>query len=127
MNVNSHEGDLFEDGCSVSMLAAWSWLALAIALEVSGTVCLKLSEGFSRPVPTILIVVFYMASFSAMVMSLKRIELGVAYAVWAGIGTALIAVLGIVLFKESTTALKLAALVLIISGVVMLHLSNQGA
>jgi len=111
----------------VSMLAAWSWLALAIALEVSGTVCLKLSEGFSRPVPTILIVVFYMASFSAMVMSLKRIELGVAYAVWAGIGTALIAVLGIVLFKESTTALKLAALVLIISGVVMLHLSNQGA
>jgi len=110
----------------MSMLAAWGWLALAIALEVSGTLCLKLSEGFTRWLPTLLILVFYVASFSAMVMSLKRIELGVAYAVWAGIGTALIAILGVLLFKEAATAMKLVALLLIISGVAMLHLSNQG-
>jgi len=107
------------------MLAAWSWLALAIALEVSGTVCLKLSDGFTRLIPTMLIGVFYIASFSAMVMSLKRIELGVAYAIWAGAGTALIAILGILVFKEAATAMKLVALVLIISGVVMLHLSGS--
>jgi len=88
---------------------------------------MKLSEGFSRLLPTVMIAVFYIASFSAMVMSLKRIELGVAYAVWAGIGTALIAIIGVVVFKEAATAIKLVAVVLIISGVVMLNLSNENA
>lgn len=88
---------------------------------------MKLSEGFSRLLPTLLIGVFYVASFSAMVMSLKRIELGVAYAVWAGIGTALIAALGILVFREAATAMKLLSIVLIISGVVMLHLSGGHA
>ncbi len=105
---------------------AWLWLALAIVLEVSGTVCMKLSDGFSRWVPSVLMAVFYMASFAAMVMSLKRIELGIAYAVWAGVGTALIAMVGVMVFKEAATAMKLAAIALIISGVVMLHLSEQG-
>ena len=109
----------------MSVAAAWAWLAAAIVLEVCGTMSMKLSEGFSRLLPTVLIAVFYIASFSALVMSLKRIELGVAYAVWAGVGTALIVVLGIIIFKEAATAMKLAAIVLIISGVVMLHLSGN--
>ena len=109
----------------MSVAAAWAWLAAAIVLEVCGTMSMKLSEGFSRLLPTVMIAVFYIASFSAMVMSLKRIELGVAYAVWAGIGTALIAALGIIVFKEAATAMKLAAVVLIVSGVVMLHLSGN--
>ena len=108
----------------MSVAAAWAWLAAAIVLEVCGTMSMKLSEGFSRLLPTVLIAVFYIASFSAMVMSLKRIELGVAYAVWAGIGTALIAIIGILVFKEVATAMKMAAILLIVSGVVMLHISN---
>jgi len=111
----------------MSVMQAWLWLGLAIVLEVSGTMCMKLSDSFTRLLPTVLVAVFYIASFSAMMMSLKRIELGVAYAVWAGIGTALIAALGILVFKEAATAMKLAAIVLIISGVVMLHLSGDAS
>jgi len=111
----------------MSVMQAWLWLGLAIVLEVSGTMCMKLSDGFTRLLPTILIAVFYAASFTAMVMSLKRIELGVAYAVWAGIGTALIASLGVVVFREAATTMKLISILLIISGVVMLHLSGGDA
>ncbi len=111
----------------MSALHAWLWLALAIGLEVSGTVCMKLSDGFSRWLPTLLMALFYTGSFSAMIMSLKRIELGIAYAVWAGVGTALIAIVGIIVFRESATVTKMIAMLLIISGVVMLHLSEQGS
>ncbi|MDX8407981.1 MAG: multidrug efflux SMR transporter [Mariprofundaceae bacterium] len=111
----------------MSTATAWLWLALAIGLEVSGTLCMKLSDGFSRWLPSVLMALFYIASFAAMVMSLKRIELGIAYAVWAGVGTALIAIAGILVFNEAATAMKLAAIALIVSGVVMLHLSGQGA
>jgi len=108
-------------------MQAWLWLGLAIVLEVSGTVCMKLSDGFTRLLPSVLIAVFYAASFVAMVISLRRIELGVAYAVWAGVGTALIAALGIVVFRETATAMKLISILLIISGVIMLHLSQDGS
>jgi len=111
----------------MSVMQAWLWLATAIALEVSGTVCMKFSEGFTRLMPSLLMAVFYLASFAAMTMSLKRIDLGVAYAVWAGVGTALIALIGVLVFREAATAMKLVALVLIVSGVAMLHLSNAAA
>ena len=106
---------------------AWLWLMLAIVLEVSGTLCLKWSAGFTRLLPSILIVVFYSASFASLVMALKRIELGVAYAIWAAAGTALIVALGIVLFKESASLLKLSGIALIIVGVVLLHISGKSA
>lgn len=108
----------------MSISAAWLWLSLAIVLEVAGTLCMKLSEGFARLWPAALMVVLYLASFAAMIMALKRIELGVAYAVWAGIGTALIALLGILFFGEAVAAIKLLALALIIAGVVMLRLAG---
>jgi len=104
---------------------AWMWLMLAIALEVCGTLCLKLSDGFARLLPTVAMGLFYVGSFWALGLALKRIDLGTAYAIWAGIGTALIALIGIVVFKEAATALKLAAITLIISGVVLLHLSGD--
>lgn len=106
---------------------AWLWLMLAIVLEVSGTLCLKWSAGFTRLLPSILIVVFYGASFASLVMALKHIELGVAYAIWAAAGTALIVALGIVLFKESASLLKLSGIALIIVGVVLLHISGKSA
>ena len=109
----------------MSVAAAWAWLAAAIVLEVSGTMCMKLSESFTRLYPSILIFVFYGCSMAAVTMALKRIELGMAYAVWAGIGTALIALIGILLFRESVTIIKLVAITLIITGVIMLHLSGK--
>jgi len=108
----------------VSLAAAWAWLAAAIVLEVSGTLCMKLSESFTRLLPSVLIFVFYGCSMAAVTMALKRLELGITYAVWAGVGTALVAGIGIVLFKEPATTLKLIAILLIITGVIMLHLSQ---
>lgn len=102
----------------------WVYLVLAIVLEVSGTTCMKLSEGFTKTVPSILLFVFYTLSFGMLTLALKRIDVSVAYAVWSGMGTALIATIGILYFKEPMTALKLISLALIIGGVVGLNLSS---
>ena len=102
----------------------WTYLVLAILLEVLGTTCMKLSEGFTRTVPSILLFVFYSLSFGMLTLALKRIDVSVAYAVWSGVGTALIATIGVLWFKEPITALKLFSLALIIGGVVGLNLGG---
>ena len=102
----------------------WLYLALAILFEVTGTTCMKLSEGFTKLVPSILLFVFYSLSFRMLTLALKRIDVSVAYAVWSGMGTALIATIGVLWFKEPITALKLISLALIIGGVVGLNLSG---
>ena len=100
----------------------WLYLAGAIVFEVAGTTCMKLAEGFTRPLPSVLIFVFYGLSFAALTVALRRMDLSVAYPVWAGVGTALIAVIGFVGFRESVTALKLVSIVLIVLGVIGLNL-----
>ncbi len=102
----------------------WVYLILAILLEVSGTTCMKLSEGFTKLVPSIWLFVFYTLSLGMLTLALKRIDVSVAYAVWSGVGTALIATIGVLWFKEPATALKLVSLALIIAGVVGLNLSG---
>lgn len=104
----------------------WLLLLLAILLEVSGTTCMKLSQGFTRLTPSILIFVFYGLSFTTFVFALKRIDVSVAYAIWAGLGVLLIAAIGILWFKEPLNALKLASMGLIVVGVVGLNLSGIG-
>jgi small multidrug resistance pump len=102
----------------------WFYLAMAIALEVMGTTCMKLSEGFTRLIPSVLVFVLYMVSFAFMILALKKIELSIAYAIWAGLGTALIAVIGIAWFGESMGLLKIVSIVFVVMGVVGLHLSQ---
>jgi len=102
----------------------WLYLTLAILLEVSGTTCMKLSQGFTKLVPSILLFVFYTLSMGMLTLALKKIDVSVAYAVWSGAGTALIATIGVLWFKEPLTALKLISLGLIILGVVGLNLSG---
>ncbi|MBD3669689.1 MAG: multidrug efflux SMR transporter [Gammaproteobacteria bacterium] len=104
---------------------AWLQLSLAILLEVAGTTSMKLSEGFTRPVPSVLLFVFYVLSFVFLTFALKRIEVSVAYAIWAGVGTALVTVVGILFFKEPLGWLKMLSIALIIAGVVGLQLSSQ--
>lgn len=104
---------------------AWFLLFIAIGFEVAGTTCLKLSEGFSKVVPSILIFVFYGISFALFAMALKKgISLSVFYAIWCGVGMALIAVIGIVHFKEPVTALKMSSMALIMLGVIGLSFSK---
>jgi len=85
---------------------------------------MKLSEGFTKTVPSILLFVFYSLSFGMLTLALKRIDVSVAYAVWSGVGTALIATIGVLWFKEPITALKLISLGLIVGGVVGLNLGG---
>ena len=101
----------------------WLLLAIAILLELSGTTCLKLSHGFTRLLPSIGVVLFYMGSFALMAQSLKTLEVGIVYAIWAGVGTALIAVVGVVAFGESVTAFKILGLLLIIGGTFLLRMT----
>ena len=105
----------------------WLILSLAILLEVCGTVCLKLSHGFSRLLPSIGVVCFYLASFAVIAQSLKTLEVGIAYAIWAGVGTALIAVVGILAFGESVTAFKILGLLMIIGGTFLLRMASAQA
>jgi small multidrug resistance pump len=99
----------------------WFYLALAVFLEVCGTTCKKLSDGFSKLTPSILMFIFYGLSFALFVLALKRIDVSVAYAIWAGLGVLLIAMVGILYFKEPMTALKIVSTALIIGGVVGLY------
>jgi small multidrug resistance pump len=100
-------------------------LLLAIAFEVCGTTCMKLSEGFSRLFPSVSIFVFYAISFYFFTLSLKGIDVSIAYAIWAGLGTALITVIGIFFFKEPVNTLKIASLFFVVAGVVGLNLSDR--
>jgi len=105
-------------------MRSWIILSVAILLEVAGTSSMKLSQGFSRIVPSVLIFVFYSLSFVGLTLALKEIEVSIAYAVWSGIGTALIAGIGILYFKEPLTLVKVLSLLLIILGVVGLNLGG---
>ena len=107
------------------MLKYWIILSIAILLEVFGTVSMKLSDGFTKLWPSIFIFVFYAASFVALTFAIKKIEISVAYAVWSGVGTALIALIGILYFKEAATMLKFASIFLIVAGVVGLKFSSS--
>jgi len=104
---------------------SWVYLAIAIILEVAGTMAMKLSEGFTKLVPSIAMGVFYIASLFALTLAIKRIDMSVAYAIWAGVGTSLITINGIIYFKEPLTLLKTISIALIIIGVVGLNLSSS--
>lgn len=104
---------------------AWSVLGVAILFEVAGTTSMRLSEGLSRLVPSVLIFVFYAISFSLNSMVTRTLGLSVVYAVWSGVGTVLTALIGYVYFKEPATALKLASAGLIVLGVFGLHTASR--
>lgn len=99
-------------------------LALAIVTEVAATIALRSSDGFTRLLPSAVVVVGYGISFWLLALVLKDLSIGVTYAVWSAAGTALIATIGFVAFGEPATAAKLASLGLIIAGVIGLNLAG---
>lgn len=105
-------------------MTAWIYLSAAIATEVVGTVFLRYTDGFTNPGPSILVVVTYAGSLWLTALALKQLEISLAYAVWAGVGTAAVAVIGMTALGESVNALKLASIALVIGGVVGLNLSG---
>ena len=103
----------------------WIWLFVAILLEVAATVFMKFSDGFSKLVPTLIMGLLYGISFIPLAIALKRMEVSVAYAVWSAVGTALITVLGMFLFHEKLSMVKIGGIALIILGVVALNLNER--
>lgn len=106
-------------------MIAYVVLAVAICGEVLGTVSLKLSENFSKTVPSILVVVGYAIAFTALARVLAMgIPMGVAYAIWAAAGVALVAIIGTVFLGEGMNMLMIGGLLLVIAGVVLLEVGR---
>lgn len=103
---------------------SWIYLLLAIVFEVAGTTSMKLSEGLSKPIPAISMFVLYILCFSSLSLALKEMEVGTAYAIWSGLGTAIVAVIGVLVFHDVFTVKKVIAIGLIIGGCVLLNLGG---
>ncbi|MFD4528984.1 DMT family transporter [Streptomyces sp. NPDC058470] len=99
-------------------------LAGAIAAEVAATTAMKYSDGFSRLWPSLVTLLGYVIAFALLAQTLKTVSVGTAYAIWAGVGTAAIAAIGMVFLGEGLNAAKLTGIALIIGGVVLLNLGG---
>ncbi len=104
---------------------AWTLLAVAIVLEVAGTTCMKLSYGFTRPIPSVAMFAFYGLAFACNTFAIKTLDLSITYAVWSGVGTIATACIGIFFFKEAATAIKMASISFIVIGVFGLHAASR--
>jgi small multidrug resistance pump len=105
----------------------WVFLVLAIVAEVAGTSALRASEGFTRLVPSVVVVVGYIASFYFLSLTLKSIPVGVAYAVWSGVGIVLISLVGYFLFGQRLDAPAAAGMGLIALGVIVINVFSRTA
>lgn len=103
----------------------WMILGLGILFEVLGTISMKYAEGFTRLWPSVLVFVFYGISLAVLVFVLEKMEVSIAYAIWASAGTALIAIIGIVFYKEQVSVMKIVSIALIILGILGLELSES--
>ncbi|MER6050763.1 multidrug efflux SMR transporter [Streptomyces sp. BHT-5-2] len=103
---------------------AYLTLAGAILSEILATTSMKYSHGFSRLWPSLGTTVGYVLAFALLAQTLKSMSVGTAYAIWAGTGTAVIAAIGMVFLGESTSALKILGVLLVIAGVVVLNLDG---
>lgn len=104
---------------------AWILLTLAGLLEIIWAFTMKLSNGFSRPGPTIITLVAMVASFALLSLSMRTLPLGTAYTVWTGIGAVGAFVVGVTVLGEALTPLRVLAAVLIVAGLLLMKLSSQ--
>jgi multidrug transporter EmrE-like cation transporter len=102
------------------------YLVLAIVLEAGWAIAMKLSNGFTKPGPAAAMVVMYLGSVVFLTLAVKKMDVGVGYAIWAGAGVVLIAAAGVVYFKEPITALKVVSLLLVVGGIVGLGVGGGG-
>lgn len=103
---------------------AWVLLIVAGVLEVVWAYCMKVSDGFTKLTPSILTIIFMIASFALLSYAMKSLPLGTAYTVWTGIGAVGSFAVGILFLGEPASAMRMLAAVLIISGLVLMKLSS---
>lgn len=105
---------------------AWLLLALTIVLEVAGITLMKMSNGFTHFWPSIGVFLCYGGALAGITLVLQELEVSVTYAIWSGAGTAFTAAIGMALFKEPMTLLKIASLALVVAGIVGLQIAAAG-
>jgi len=104
----------------------WVYLVIAIICEAGWAIAMKLSEGFTRFWPSAATIGLYLLSVVFLAFATKKMDIGVGYAIWAGSGVAIIAVAGILYFREPVTAVKVVSLGLIVAGIAGLQFSGGG-
>lgn len=104
---------------------SYLYLALAIIAEVIATGSLKATEEFTKPLPTVVMVIGYGVAFYFMTLALRTIPLGITYAVWSGLGIVLISIIGIVFYNERLDLAATLGMLLIIAGVLVIHLFSK--
>jgi small multidrug resistance pump len=104
---------------------SWVYLILAIVTEVVGTAAMKQSHGFTKIVPSIVMLALYGLAFAFLTLAVKKIDVSICYTLWSGASMALIAAVGVLYFKEPVTAIKIGSIALIVIGVVGLALVER--
>ena len=107
------------------VMAAYLCLAVAIFFEIIGTTMLVKTEQFTRLVPTMFVALFYCSSFYFLSLSLKYIPVGIAYALWSGVGIVCIALIGFLFYKQRLDLPAVAGIILIIAGVLVINLFSK--
>lgn len=102
----------------------WLILIIGIVFEVLGTISMKYAEGFTKLWPSVFVFVFYGISLAVLVFVLEKMEVGIAYGIWASAGTALMAIIGIVFFQEHLSWLKIVSIGFIIIGIIGLEMAD---
>jgi small multidrug resistance pump len=108
------------------MTQPWLLLVIAITAEVVGTSCLKLSDGMSRPLPTLVVLSAYGTAMLLLAKVVQTIPLGLTYALWSGIGIVAITLVGVVAYRQIPSSGQLLGMALITAGVVVANLSGEG-
>lgn len=107
-------------------MSAYGLLAGAIACEIVATLSLKAADGFSRLLPSVIVVIGYASAFALLGFALQRgLNVGVGYAIWSALGTTVVAILGVLFFKESLSLPAIAGIALIVVGVVLIELGSS--
>ncbi|MDF3834171.1 multidrug efflux SMR transporter [Cupriavidus basilensis] len=108
-----------------SQVFPWLLIAASVVAEVAGTIALRFADGFTRPLPSVAVFLLYGAAIWLMSLAARHLEVGLAYAVWAGRGTALTALVGMLYFNEPAHAVRLLGFAFIVIGVVTLNVSAR--
>ena len=104
---------------------AYLYLGLAIVAEVIGTSFLKATGEFTKLVPTIVVVISYLISFYLMTLALRTIPVGISYAIWAGLGIVLVAIIAAIAYKQIPDLASIIGMTLIVAGVLVIHLFSK--
>ena len=111
----------------MASLAKWAYLGLAIMTEVIATASLKSTEGFTKLWPSIVVVIGYCSAFYFLSLTLDTIPIGVAYAIWSGVGIASLAIISVLIFDQKIDLAGAAGMALIIAGVVVLRVFSDAS